>query len=169
MSAHRLAVLHRRGFGAFGDAWTDWCAGNWSRHYASYDQCAKGANGAGYSVGFTDPWTLAGVVARGGAWEKKAMEVAPQVIDQVLPKTTPVEPAADTSQEDGLAWKNRGMNWTPKTVAGAFTPASPVANSALKIGGILLAVGIGLMLLKKRGKKSALAGYRRRTSLKRTR
>lgn len=81
--------VRRLGFAGFGDAWTDWCSANWSRYYSDYAQCARGSNGKGYEVGYTDPWTWAGITARGGDINKKVQEDAPVI---ALPSPSEYEP-----------------------------------------------------------------------------
>lgn len=163
--ARRSTVLRRRQhFSAFGDAWTDWCGGNWTRYYSSQGQCEKGANGKGYEVLMNPPWTAVGVTVRGGDWMKKGAEI-------VTPIIAPAPPPPVALVNVDVKPVNAEVQFFDPI--GTITGSNGASSStrALYIGGALLALGAIFMVMRKKG-KSSFAGYYRRkrgTSLKRAR
>lgn len=145
--------------GAFGDAWTDWCGGNWKRYYNDQGQCEKGANGRGYEVGFQPPWTLLGVGARGGNWNKKTEEVIKQELEKAA--AAAAEEAARrraVMEAEDAAAKKAAEGGGSGGGANAFFEAP---DTAMKVGLAVLALGGAFLLLKKK-RGGSLAGYRRR-------
>lgn len=139
VSTRQLRQSRLSGFG--GDPWIDYCTKTYANDGANLSKCKKWYPFA--------PWTIAGKLARGlpvsGSSVSSAVEETKKFVESSTQSSTPGAVHYPGTTVDPNKSNLQVSTGEEETIFGM--PASVV-----KWGGILLGVGLGAALLKKKGR-----------------